>query len=88
MPLDQAHILPKLKAAGITDHARCRCRSDIQQTPEISALAALNLVLSWQVLAQRLLGSHWRPKPIEAVGDLSSKRLLTLADYKRRQGIA
>ena len=41
-----------------------------------------------QVLASKLLGPHWRLQPNPAVGDMSTRRMLTLADYRRRQGIA
>jgi hypothetical protein len=42
------------------------------------------------ILAKRLLGTRWQQalSPYAIPADLASKKLLTLTDYKRRQGIA
>jgi hypothetical protein len=42
------------------------------------------------IIAKRLLGPRWRQSlsPFAVPVDLETKKVLTLADYKRRQGIA
>ncbi|KAK9808089.1 hypothetical protein WJX73_004538 [Symbiochloris irregularis] len=50
-------------------------------------LSRLKVPTTEQVLARKLLGPRWKLRPNPAVGDVSGKIILTMADYKRRQGL-
>lgn len=53
-------------------------------------ISILNKVPKEIILARRILGPRWQQSlsPFAVPKDLASKKLLTLTDYKRRQGIA
>ena len=86
-PLARQLLGLKARPDGKTSNPACDLQGGLDLNIDMSVLALAGERAS---LARQLLGPHWRPAQCAHAQppDAASRKMLTLADYKRRQGIA